>query len=268
MIICDQHQFLFVHIPKCGGTSVRRALSPFNDAGAMFDEVVVDDPVRGLIDYTHLPLDTLAELFPEVIARFETHASFALCRDPHARFPSSVGQRLKLYGDAPVASLDEKTIRRAIDEVIDTLTHRPDVVRTAPFVHFAPQIDFVDYAGVRLVRSVRRLEDIDGLFADIGDIVGRRIAAEEAANRSMVFRDPRLGHLLMAASRMAKRLLPAAASEVLRARARARFMKPADAAFLAIFDHPSIRGFVDAFYARDIALHASLDEGRPPLTRA
>jgi hypothetical protein len=60
MIVSDRHRFVFIHIPKCAGTSVRNVLEGFDETGGRFNTRIADDPKFGRLDYTHLPLSIMA----------------------------------------------------------------------------------------------------------------------------------------------------------------------------------------------------------------
>jgi hypothetical protein len=73
MIISDAHRFVFVHIPKSAGTSIRAALAPFGDSRSAASP-----------DTTHETLPALLARRPE----FATHFKFAFVRNPWERLVS------------------------------------------------------------------------------------------------------------------------------------------------------------------------------------
>jgi hypothetical protein len=254
MIISHAHGFVFVHIPKCAGTAVRAALRPFDETGGAFDERVDDHPAFGRLDYTHLPLHLLRRVEPEAFAALERHAGFAVCRDPFARFPSAVAQRIKMVRGAHIAALDARALRAEIDAATTYLSGVSQV--TDPdWIHFARQVDFVTLDGARVVETVIPVERIDALRQALSARIGADLPSFGAANRRMAFTNPALRAPLTFGSTLAKRLLPKTLSDAVRARARRRWLRPAGDAAPDVFAAPDVRTFIEEYYRDDIALH-------------
>lgn len=254
MILSDRYRFLFIHIPKCAGTSVRNAVLPYHDADARFLKAVETHPELGPIDFRHLPLTLLRRLDPEAFAKLESYESYALIRDPYRRFRSAMAQRAKMYLGTEMAQLGTSELRDEICRVIDHLQSEPPVL--APeFIHFSRQSDFVQADGRRMVGNLFPVERLDLL----GQALGRRIGAGRLevghVNQTTVFRHPVLKHLALASSAVAKRALPASAHRALRRSARRVLMKPTRSADVPVFDEGFVREFVARHYAEDIALH-------------
>lgn len=254
MIISDRHRFIFVHIPKCAGTSVRGALQPYDDSGGRFDQHVGEDPAFGRVDFTHLPLDLLAAMFPEDYAKFADYASFCVVRDPFQRFPSAVAQHVKMYRGKLLASLDRREVAEEIDAAIAHLG-RVTRVSDPEHIHLAPQTDFVFRDGVQVVRSVFALERLDRLAEAVSAHLGHEVTPFGRQNQAMVFRQPALRPLMMAGSTLAKRLLPEGLSSTLRARARQIWLRAGDGDTDDAFAADHVRAFIAEYYRDDIALH-------------
>lgn len=254
MIVSDTHRFVFVHIPKCAGTAVRSALAPYDESGGLFDRRIAEHPRHGRLDYTHLPLHLMAEIVPEVFARLDRYASFAVCRDPFARFPSALAQRIKMVHGTHIAAFDDGALEAEIHRVIAWLDGR-DHVTDPDYIHFARQADYVFLDGRRRVQTVVPTERIDALRRAIGARIGTELPSFGRENQRMVFTRPGLRGMLTAGSRAAKRLLPAALSDRLRAGARSVWMRPAGDDMPAPFRSAAVRSFVERYYADDIALY-------------
>jgi hypothetical protein len=89
MIISDRHHFVFAHIPKCAGTSVRDALQHLDDRDGFYTGRVDQHPTLGLLDYVHIPLFNLRDHFRSEFEKAGDYWSFAVVRDPFGRFPSA-----------------------------------------------------------------------------------------------------------------------------------------------------------------------------------
>lgn len=255
VIINDTRRFAFVHIPKCAGTAVRRALEAHDETGGRFSERVDAHPRYGMLDYTHIPLRRLAESFPDEFDKIARYDSFAVSRDPFSRFPSALSQRIKIAHGGALATLSPRALRAEIDAVLRYLSDRDHVV-DPDYIHFARQTDFVMLDGRRIVRTVIPIERLELLAAAAARLLGTELTGFEPRNRSMTLTRPALRPLLAAGSAIAKRLLPTELSAAVRARARRIWMRPAadrDA-------HPAlasreVRDFIASYYAADMSLH-------------
>ncbi len=254
MILSDQYRFVFVHIPKCAGTSVREAVLSFHDADSRFLKTIETHPELGQIDYRHLPLRLLRELDREAFEKLKIYKGYAVLRDPFQRFRSALAQRAKMYLGAELARLDEADIHTEITRVIDYLQSEPEVI-TSDFIHFARQSDFVQIDGKRLVQNLYPVEHLDRFVASLGQHIGTDALEIGHANETKILRHPQLKHVLYSGSAFARRVLPSSLHESLRLSARRVLMKPGDTDELSMFDMPYVREFIKTYYSSDIALH-------------
>ncbi len=254
MILSDQYRFVFVHIPKCAGTSVRKAVLSFHDADNRFLKTIEVHPELGQIDYRHLPLVLLRELDREAFEKLKIYSSYALLRDPFQRFRSAIAQRAKMYVGTELAQLGDEDLETEIKRVISYLQSGPEVI-TSDFIHFARQSDFVQLDGERIVHNLYPVERLD-LFVET---LSRHIGADKLeighANKTQVLRHPQLKNVLYSGSAFVRRVLPASLHESLRYSARRVLMKSGDSAEFPVFDAPYVQDFIRQYYAADIALH-------------
>ncbi|WP_171239020.1 sulfotransferase family 2 domain-containing protein [Ruegeria sp. HKCCA5763] len=254
MILSDRHRFVFIHVPKCAGTSVRASVLPYHDADERFLKTVERHPELGEIDFRHLPLHLLRDLDPDAFEKLKLYDSYALLRDPFQRFRSSLAQRAKMYLGKEFAQLEPKEIREEIDKVISYLNSAPEVI-ASNFIHFARQSDFVQMDGVRLVRNLYPVERLDLFGMELGQHLGVERLEFGHANRTMTFRYPQMKHIMRQGSALVRRVLPQPAHEMLRGTARRLLMEPDDPETLPEFDDGHVRDFVTSYYADDIAMH-------------
>ncbi|WP_171236696.1 sulfotransferase family 2 domain-containing protein [Ruegeria sp. HKCCA6837] len=254
MILSDRHRFVFIHVPKCAGTSVRNAVRPYHDADERFLKAVERHPELGEIDFRHLPLRLLRDLDPEAFEKLKIYESYALLRDPFQRFRSAMSQRAKMYLGKEFAQLGPEEIREETENVIAYLNSEPEVIAPG-FIHFARQSDFVRVDDVLLVRNLYPVERLDLLAVALGGHLGIERLEFGHINQTTTFRHPQLKHVMRQGSAMVRRILPQPAHQALRDTARRLFMRPSDPAVLPEFDDDGVRGFIESYYATDIALH-------------
>jgi hypothetical protein len=186
MIISDRFGLAFVHIPKCAGTTVREQLERadpelFQLAGRQ------RHPELGRIDAMHLPLETLRDHFPDVLARLRAATSFALTRDPRDRFRSSVSEYVKTYEGRRLSEFAPGELGRVIDGIAAALAPRTALLPLR-YVHFTPQEHYVRLDGETVVTQRYAIEDIAALFAELGRRTGAAFDAGSRANQDFAFR--------------------------------------------------------------------------------
>jgi hypothetical protein len=267
MIISDRHRFAFVHIPKCGGTSVRTALQALDERSARyFGRGRSVHPELGPLDFHHVPLAVLRDHFADDFACLRDYAAFALCRDPFERFPSSVFQKIR-GGDPARVSADE--MRREVDAVIRRLS---DLPRGAPVVepdliHFSRQSDYVELDGERIVGNVFRVSEIDEMLARIAELTGCQGPSAGRENARMRYINPVLQAVDRRLQPLVMGVLPRSvwkpAFTVLKhGLVRAGLLARWDDWHREIFASEDVRAFIASFYADDVRLYADCAKAR------
>jgi hypothetical protein len=156
MIISASRRFVFVHVPKSAGTSIRTALAPFGDGGS-----------AASLDTTHETLAGLLARHPELT----THFKFAFVRNPWERLVSffcHARQRLAPTFPQFQAMDGLETMLRLIDR---------DTPWLCALHAVRPQCDYVcGEDGVRLADFVGRHEQLEADFAHACRRIGISVA--------------------------------------------------------------------------------------------
>ncbi|WP_019568902.1 sulfotransferase family 2 domain-containing protein [Thioalkalivibrio sp. ALMg13-2] len=262
MIINHDHRFVFVHIPKCAGTTVRRPLEGLNqwqEAGHPWRR---EHPSLGLVDYAHMPLVVLREHFPEAFAAVVHYQSFALVRDPYRRFASSVSERIRWEGEGLVARLSIAELKRAVEASIAYLSRcGPSSCLPLDYIHFQHQRDYIELDGEQVVATVYPVERIHAFVQALKVCVGHSdpvaVQGESAPRRenaALMYRYEALrrAHGLVAPimARL-RRVLPVSATQGL----EATLYVPRDRRARGVFDSHYVRDFVESYYASDLELY-------------
>lgn len=83
MIVSDKHKFVFIHNPRCAGMSIRTALQPLDDSNNFFSGMMnIEEKERSLM---HMPLEQLANFFPETFEKLSSYYTFMIIRNPYTR---------------------------------------------------------------------------------------------------------------------------------------------------------------------------------------
>jgi len=259
MIISNEHKFVFVHIPKCAGSSVRKQLESIDGIDSSFAGIV-DHPVLGQIDLTHLPLSVLRDHFFDTFKKIQHYQSFAVLRDPYERFPSSMFQRLRMYGTKPVEVMNRREFSAAVDRTIEILCgKRANELLPYDLIHFQKQRTFVYVDNTQFTQTLVPLGDVRLLFKQLGEIV--HAPFEEQLTREKFHENKSESFESDIAARVAAHLLPLYNDAVkkrmpagLRTMLRQRFLVDLSTKFEDVLKSNHVRQFVGEYYFDDIEL--------------
>ena len=259
MIISHRHRFVFLHNPKAGGTSVRKAIEPFNDIGFGFWGVAAEETGGRAIDRAHLGLDEFRRFYPDLWERVRRYAMFSLYRDPERRFLSSAFEHAKIYADADFRLLPPGERRDGLFRIVDRLGRlgraKPrGAMEDVTLTHFRPQHIYRRLAEGGVEITAFPVGEMARFIAAMSERTGTAIAVRhENAAEALVLPGPLRP---LARARGLRRLVAAipgarALGGAVRRRHGARgesgiALEDADAA--------AVRAFVRAFYATDYAL--------------
>ena len=254
MILSERYRTAFIHIPKCGGSSVRAALQIYHDSGAWPHNNAADHPDLGWTQFNHVPLAVLKQYFPDAFERVESFESFAISRDPLARFRSACAQRARQHLGFNIEDVSDARVRGMVDEVIAHLS-RADGFPAVEFVHFTRQRDFVDLGGERIVKNVFPLERLDDFFAAISVHLEGDVRPQSRKRATYGYRSPVLRAVVPPLARATRRWMPKAAYQRVRSRVHGVVKRSYGEAGSKVFESDEVRDFASEFYAGDAELH-------------
>ena len=165
MIISDTKRFIFIHVPKCAGTSVRSILSKHDTRNNFYWmhhllPGATKDHQPLPVDKAHMPLSILKNLYPNDFNLIFEYTTFAVSRHPRTRLISAFFEsRRKLLEMAKTKR--EKAIeltRKIFREYICSLTANANFLHPE-FVHATPQSLFHMYRGKMMTDVVITLEN-------------------------------------------------------------------------------------------------------------
>ncbi|MGI1662087.1 sulfotransferase family 2 domain-containing protein [Palleronia sp. KMU-117] len=264
MIISPRHGFVFVHVPKCAGTSVRTQIATCDP-----DHIALANPgthpVLGRIDYGHIPLTQLREHFPTHYDYLERFPAFAVIRDPLSRFGSSVRQLLWQYERTPMTMIPPEVLRTRVLEVIDQVADEVDAP-SAPMIFFARQRDFVFDGARRMVDHLVPIEHVADLVGYLSRKTGTPMDPDRRSNQNVDLRAKWLGPLAYDVNDALRRRLPPQWHDRIKSTAvRLLASRKSAAETSGILDLPEVRSFVSRTYADDLALYRQARTEAPAL---
>lgn len=255
MIISDQHRAAFIHIPKCGGTSVRGQLSSIDSTGGRFLKPL-EHPTLGYIHMAHIPLVFLADQFPEEFAKVSRYRTFALVRDPYARFASAVFQRIDEFKGVAKLQVKADLALREAREATQWLGGRRAFCDAA-FIHFSRQSDFLNLNGRRVVSDAFALENIAGFATALEAASGVKLDADRRDNSNFASKNPVLA-VLHGAKPVYSRLTTWKFRKNIVVTLQKMGAYSSNSLYAVIIQDPEVRAFIDDYYAEDFEIYQSL----------
>jgi len=255
MIISDSKKFVFVHIPKCAGTSVRSLLQMYDSTNGFFSLRVEPHQYFEMLDYQHIPLFILKKYFPIEYKKIEEYWSFSIVRDPYQRFQSSFSQRTKMYKGTLIHELTYKEIKTELDKTIDYLlkTTKKNTLLDASYIHFQKQIDYIYLNDKKIIDSVFCIDSLDILFRELSQKFNINEEIKEIKNQTIIFRNNYL-KFLIERGRPIINLVAKNFSEDIKEKIRSKVYIPRNNKSIKIFESNYIRNFIDEYYKDDFIL--------------
>ena len=190
MIVSHQHNFVFMHNPKAGGTSVRRTLERFSDSEERFflNDPDPESPLHK-VDRAHIGLEEFARYYPDVWARCQSYQFFALWRTPRDRLFSSLQEYSRHFAETDIRFLAPVKRRDFLMSTLEMLEQKYGVAENLlgsfELTHFRPQWIYLEAPSGRPNVTAISLRNIDQLFAEVGARVGEpELTLAASANAS------------------------------------------------------------------------------------
>lgn len=253
MIINKAHDFGFVHIPKCAGSTIRQQLRDRDDLEGKFYHTMTL-PDIGRINANHILLGTLEQHFPDDLARLRDVTSYAILRAPMDRFKSAVAQHLRGHvREASELSLAE--IQAETDKIIAEIRADPDqrVIRNTIFYR---QVDYVFLHDEQIIDHLYPMTNMAPLFDRLDQVHGLALERDQVWNPTVTYRVPGSSSGLKRLKDKARKVLPTKTYATVRD-IGIRLLTTKGVPKLERFldNSQTVRDFVDDHYARDIALY-------------
>ncbi|MEJ6396208.1 hypothetical protein V8J82_23340 [Gymnodinialimonas sp. 2305UL16-5] len=267
MIICPGQGFVFVHIPKCAGSSIRRQILQVDP-----DHIELarsgTHPDLGQIDFGHIPLDQLRVHFPDHYAQIRALDSFAVVRDPLARFGSALRQVLWQYEQRPMTLIPPAELRETTLRILDQVAAEIDAP-SAPFIFFMRQDRFILDGEDQVLRNLIPLDLVPDFIGYISRRTGVPMETEARANQNVDLRvKGGFGTLAYKVNDRLRSVLPVNVHTRLKDTAlRVLATKKSAAEASGLLDMPELRAFVQDHYARDAAIYAAVSARKVALAQ-
>ncbi|GAA3873134.1 sulfotransferase family 2 domain-containing protein [Celeribacter arenosi] len=253
-IVCDSKRFVFVHIPKCAGMSISVQLKELVDWDERFTgSVLYEHSALGRVMAAHLPLPVLDEFYPKTFAKYRDYATYAVLRDPHARFVSAVAQHLREFRGKDMYDLRAGDLNATMDDIMAQMAQTPVKV-PVEYVHFTRQHDYVCLGEERIVQELYTTETLGDFANTLAERHDVHLNANESRNRTVGYRSRGVKRVMHAGGFVIRNLLPEKAYQAIRSQARGKAMVTTKHQQPALFNSDTVRDFVETFYEDDFVL--------------
>jgi hypothetical protein len=270
MILNQRHRFVFIHIPKCGGTTIRNVLEEHNEWPQFTHPKTREIPTHGIVDHAHIPLFTLKELYPEDFDQLCSFESFALVRNPFDRFFSSVLQKMrmdKMREKSKIRTFSNIEIQNEIQAMVAYLSDLPYSYQLLPYnyVYFQRQVDYIYLNDERVVKHIYCLNNLDSFFAAIEEKTCVKLpkfkepVSESVSNRSELYRNDVLKWIDVT-MKPVRSLLGSVTPFQVRKMYKQVTKVPTSSTYDA-FMNPSVKQCIETYYKKDIELYHKICSG-------
>ncbi len=151
--ICHERQFIFFHIPRCGGTSIEEAFA-LQKHDSLFGTAIVRDQT---IAVHHMTAQNLLDADLLDRRTFDAYFKFTVVRDPFDRMASDYRWQRRHDYHGEFARL---TFQQYLDRA-ETVVQEETYLERRHYDHFRPMLDYCLYDGELMVDDILRLENID-----------------------------------------------------------------------------------------------------------
>ena len=170
MIISESRQFVFIHNPKCGGTTIRFALLPYDTTDHFFWGF--HEIEERVVDKAHMPMHVFRKLYPDTFRQLDAYFVFMLVRDPYARAVSAFNESNRELLEAAFELQDQDAKRAAylaaVNEFIAGLQPHNLAGWQFPYRHFVRQRDMAYLGRKNMTDCIIKLEALERGSAKLG----------------------------------------------------------------------------------------------------
>ncbi len=165
MPICRKKNFIFFHIPRCGGTSIESFFGLLFEPGNLYGVIKKDDRV---ITLQHLTPPDLKKLRLLTDDTYETSFKFTIIRDPFDRMASDYLWQKKHDRHNEFAQMSFDDYLKFAEQILKDGGYFKKVF----YDHFRPMVMYCLQDGELLVDDILLLENIENELDRIRDIIG------------------------------------------------------------------------------------------------
>lgn len=163
MLISDTEKFVFIHNPKCAGTSIRTCLRKYDTTDSLFSGWKMIGNEK--IGMSHIPLWKLNKLFPEIVSeKLKKYFTFMIVRNPYTRFIASFNSAFEQDYITYRETFDIVTYKTVLNEFIENVDANKIRAYMYNLRHFVPQTDMIFLDGEWITDTIIKIEEFPNAF--------------------------------------------------------------------------------------------------------
>lgn len=190
MIVSDTENFVFVHNPKCAGTTVRDRLRKFDTTNNFFWG---SSQINGhRVDKAHMPVYILCDAFPKHYDRLLKYFSFSIVRNPYTKVVSAFNETNKDLFEGARSKTPEavERYRSALNDFILQMNENDVSGWSFDHRHFVRQKDLCFIGHKCVIDIILKIEDWPNCLERLEPFAPKVKTELEAASRRNTRRLP------------------------------------------------------------------------------
>jgi hypothetical protein len=166
MIVSRARNFVFVHVPKNGGTAFRSALTCYHDYPVEFWHTRHTEFLGIELDHAHLRSWEVRTFYPDVWTLMQGMQTLCFFRNPAERFVSAIYEHFRIFRQNVGLEALPWPEQQAVARDFASSVNMRDVFGNRFMVHFSPQTWFTHLNRQRVIKTIIPLiDDFDALRA-------------------------------------------------------------------------------------------------------
>jgi hypothetical protein len=182
MIVSEAKKSIFVHIPKCAGTSFRNTIQHLHDYPKKTFGVQQTDYFHQQLDHHHLRLWEVAAIYPDIFQKLKFYHSLVFVRNRYERLLSSIHEHHKKYRGQVISTRSPAEQVEICEKTVKSLTIR-NILSDKAYVHFSPQHWYIMLGEERIVQHIIPMRKGSNFIGDALKILGSPNLPQKELNK-------------------------------------------------------------------------------------
>lgn len=158
MIISDEKKFIFFHIPKCAGTSIRSVLKAYDSTDSYYWGSRYLEKLNRLVDMAHITYEIATKILKH--ETLEKYFKFCFVREPYDRLYSA-------FLEHKAHNPDKHILEENFNLYMQKNLNEENIHNNIRYVHFTPMYYYTHYKQNRAVDFIGTIENLKQDFQAI-----------------------------------------------------------------------------------------------------
>ena len=180
MIVNFKKKFSVIHIPKTGGTSIKKSLIQeniekdiyfFHKKLHVYPEFLErSKEIKTKLKFSHLTFEELNKFYPSLFRKLIEFDFYVTIRKPSERFISSL---IQYFGEEKInlSNITENQMMIYLNKILSNI-EKNNFQELPSLASFKKQYDFIYFKNQKIVQNIYKINEIDKMFYDINKKYG------------------------------------------------------------------------------------------------